>query len=269
MIRLNSFALKFFLNCIACGWVFFFDSYKARSEESTKSPSELRLPKTLVDGDDLDIQDQLAKRLLSCVATLRVEVDVPKDMLTEESTRFGFALPITPTRLAVHAFVVDRAKKIEVRGKSPENKWYPAQLVYFDRESRVAHLEIRTSLEKLGLSIPSKHQKKSWRINEPVVALASTLSMTALLYGRLVSIGDAPEDFGYGRTDLKLSSGMPVFNMQGAVLGIPRRVAWDIDPFLLIPIDTLIETQAPKSLSQNLEKIDAAEETLRAEDEVW
>jgi hypothetical protein len=220
-----------------------------------QAPTRTPNPKPDVDSpaadsprfDPLDVGDMetLAQRLKTYVAHVRSKRKPDPNTLTPIDSD-GFGAVWSARRVVVMAFLVDHTTAIEVKGPSGS---LPAYRILLDIERRVAILETRKPLRTIGLSIPIWASPKNRRRGQDAFALVSTLREAGVVAGSLLSNAELAEDEGYIRTDLHLTLGMPIFDNRGRALGLARKVAWDYDPLLVIPLEKIQEamtaTQTP------------------------
>ncbi len=187
---------------------------------------------------------ELTKKLKTHVAHVQVKLPTEENVTRWGAEQSGFAVVLEPKLLAVQSFVVDKASSIRVQG--PQGT-LPVRVVLDDRKRRVTLLRSDQPLRSIGL-VPAPTKKRSKLARDQVVfSLISTVAEATVLDGAIVDPGEMPEYEGHPRIDLKLKNGMPVFDEYAQFVGYARWVAWDVDKFMIVPIDHI---QAARTATQ-------------------
>ncbi|MBK6683519.1 MAG: hypothetical protein IPG45_03535 [Deltaproteobacteria bacterium] len=174
--------------------------------------------------------EELAPVLRSQVAEIRIEL-FPDGPIIGEEERIGYGVPWGERRVVLLAPLLDRAKKVWIKGPKGE---LPAQVILMDPVRRVAILETKVPLLQVGLRNVPVREKRERKVDDEVFALVSTAQESGVVYGVITQDGTDPEYEGHPRIDLKLDSGMPVFDDTARFVGYSRVVAFDQDRFMLI-----------------------------------
>ena len=174
--------------------------------------------------------EELAPVLRSQVAEVRVEL-FPDGPIIGEDERIGYGVPWGERRVVMLAPLLERAKKIWIKGPKGD---LPAQLILMDPVRRVAILETKAPLLQVGLRNVPAREKRERKVDDEVFALISTAPESGVVYGVITQDGSDPEYEGHPRIDLKLDRGMPVFDDTARFVGYSRVVAFDQDRFMLI-----------------------------------
>lgn len=185
--------------------------------------------------DPLDTADMeaMAKRLLTHVALLEIRLAERGATLWAENPRTGFAAVLPDGRLLALSHLLDDAERITVIGPKGRTD---AKVALRDDDRRVAVLTVDRPLPRLGLApVVGWVSKGERRAGMDVLALVSTLDLAGVSRGVLTHEGTLKEYGGYPRIDLKLTRGMPIFDVQARLLGFSRVVAWDTDRYMFVP----------------------------------
>lgn len=186
--------------------------------------------------DPLSTSDrgELTTKLKTHVAHVQVKLPNDKNVTRWGAEQSGFAVVLESRLLAVQSFVVDKAQSVRVEG--PQGT-LPVRVVLDDKKRRVTLLRSDKPLSSIGL-VPAASKKRSELARDQVVfSLISTVAEATVLDGAIVDPGEMPEYEGHPRIDLKLKNGMPVFDDYARFIGYARWVAWDVDKFMIVPID--------------------------------
>lgn len=190
----------------------------------------------------LEDLDDLAEILKRHVALVEIEPTVTHGVETlDEPTRQGYGVAISPRRIAMLSFLAEGARTIRVVG--PRGRPLEAQLVLYDVERRVAVVETRTPLKRAGLEAAPFAQRQDREIDQSIFALVSTLPQSGVIHGTITDLGEVEELDGIPHIDLRLERGMPVFDERARLVGFSRTVAWDLDPFMIVPAEKILSAQ--------------------------
>lgn len=183
--------------------------------------------------------EELAPVLRSQVAEVRVEL-FPDGPILGEDERIGYGVPWGERRVVMLAPLLERAKKIWIKGPKGEQ---PARMILMDPVRRVAILETKAPLLQVGLRNVPTREKRERKVDDEVFALISTAPESGVVYGVITQDGTEPEYEGHPRIDLKLDHGMPVFDDTARFVGYSRVVAFDQDRFMLITPEMIRDAQ--------------------------
>jgi hypothetical protein len=199
-----------------------------------------------VDPLSADDLDALADRLRARVAEIHVDVQVPDDLplLNDEEIVYGVA--IDERHVLCVAQLLDRARAIWVHGPTGRTR---AKLVLDDRERRIAILETGRPVSAVGLEPSAPLPRDAREQDQPVFALIATTGDGTALSGVITDPGYQIQNEGHPTTTLKLTRGMPVFDVELRWVGLSRTLAWDPNDALLIPpelVEAARDAAAPK-----------------------
>jgi hypothetical protein len=189
-------------------------------------------PARVYKSTSLEDLEDLAVELRRHVATLHVEVELPKDDPLGDTEREGYAIALDPHHLAALTFTVENAKRIRVRG--PRERALEGRVAIYDKRRRVAIIRTEAPIEDAGLAAAAIAPRETRREGEDVFALVNTTAEANVMHGVLIYAGDDPEYGGHHRVDLKLARGMPVFDATARFVGYSRAAAFDRDQLMLV-----------------------------------
>ena len=203
----------------------------------------------------LEDLEALAEVLKKHVALVEIEPTIPHDIETlDEPTRQGYGVVIGPRRIAMLSFLAEGARTIRVSG--PRGRPLEAQLLVYDIERRVAVLETRAPLKRAGLEPAPFAPRQDRQIDQSIFALVSTLPQSGVLHGTLTDLGEVEELDGIPHIDLRLVRGMPVFDERARLVGFSRTVAWDLDPFMIVPAEKILSAESATAAARTHKKHD-------------
>lgn len=179
--------------------------------------------------------EALGSVLARRVAVIEPELHAAKGPLAPDR-QDGFGAVIGPHRLVTLSFVVAGTMRARVRG--PKGA-LDAVVVSIDAEHRVAILETTQPLAQIGLEPAPLAPKKTIKEDQPIFALMATEGERSVLSGLILHDGQEPEYEGHPRISLKLTQGAPVFDNRARLVGYARAVAWDHDPYLIVPAEMI------------------------------
>ncbi len=210
-----------------------FDFYKLKPLKQAEA--------RVYDHMELDDMIALGQVLRQQVAYIEVEVDLGPGEEAMDETRDGFGIPVRENQIAVMSFIVDKAKKVTVRG--PKDGLLQAKVILSDVVRRVAILETTGPVTKVGLTVPKRAMQADLQEAQSVFALQSTRGEPVATAGWLLSKGQEHLYDGLPQTSLILSYGMPVFDKQARFVGYARTVHWDVEKRLIVPPEIITEAR--------------------------
>lgn len=181
-------------------------------------------------------REALAAELFTRVAYLEVSVERDPDQPAMPARRDGFGAVIAPRRVAALSFVVEKAARVRVNGPKGH---LDGAVILEDVERRVAIVETKEPLSKIGLFPSETVPAAGFERNATVFALVSTTGQAGVVNGVVTAPVADPGLDGHLKISMKLAYGMPVFDTRARLVGYARAVAWDAFKDLLVTTEMI------------------------------